>query len=352
MKAPLLYALHSGNLYGTERMALATAEGLLDEFEPVIFAPPGEALQEAKRLGFETVEFSGAKDFALKLRPHLARSSRAAFVATGVTHSLACIAWNAIYRRPLVHLHVVHGGTDEKLSYGRKRRLNPASVTFVAVSDFVRERLVAHGVREQRIEVIENFLSQARVDAFPKREPFNGEGVRRAVVVSRVDPIKRLDVLLDALEGRDTLGSLEVRVLGTGWDLEAMRERAEERLPNVTFAGFSGHVAQEMRDADLLVHTCPEEPFGLAILEAMAVGIPVVVPDSGGAGSLVEEGLSGFRFAANDPASLAACLGRIRGASSDLLNRVVEGGRRALATRFSASVRSEDYRSLLKGRAA
>jgi glycosyltransferase involved in cell wall biosynthesis len=352
MKTPLLYALHSGNLYGTERMALATAEGLVDEFEPVIFAPSGEALKEAGRLGFEAVAFTGARDFAFKLRPYLARSSRAAFVATGVTHSLACIAWNSLYRRSLVHLHVVHGGTDEKLSYGRKRRLNPASVTFVAVSNFVRDRLVAHGVREKRIEVVENFLSQARVDAFPKRKSFNGEGVRKALVVSRVDPIKRLDVLLDALEGREELGKIQVRVLGTGWELETMRERAAARLPNVTFAGFSGHVAEEMRDADLLVHTCPEEPFGLAILEAMAVGIPVVVSDSGGAGSLVEEGRSGFRFRANDPGSLASCLSRVQHASADVLNKVVEGGRKALSTRFSASVRSEDYRKLLKGAAA
>ena len=41
---PLIYALHSGNLYGTERMALATLAGLSgDEFAPWLIAPPGPA---------------------------------------------------------------------------------------------------------------------------------------------------------------------------------------------------------------------------------------------------------------------------------------------------------------------
>ena len=57
MKIPLIYALHSGNLYGTERMALSTAAGLLDEFTPLIMAPPGPALEEAKRRGYEVAPF-------------------------------------------------------------------------------------------------------------------------------------------------------------------------------------------------------------------------------------------------------------------------------------------------------
>jgi hypothetical protein len=65
----LLYALHSGNLYGTERMALATLEGLLDEFDPIVFAPPGAALQEAQRRGIPGFAFRNPLEFALQLRP-------------------------------------------------------------------------------------------------------------------------------------------------------------------------------------------------------------------------------------------------------------------------------------------
>ncbi len=349
VRIPLVYALHSGNLYGTERMALATMEGIKDRFEATLFAPPGPALDEAARLGFQTRSFTGSLEFAWKLRPFLSNDVDLAFVATGVLHSLACIAWNKLYRRRITHLHVVHGGADEFLSYGRKRKLNGTGVIFVAVSDFVRQRLIANGVSASQIVVVENFLPDARVAAFADRAPFDESGVKRLVVVSRIDPIKRVDLLLDALDGFPQLTKLPIRILGTGWELDALRARAAARNPNATFAGFTSDIDGELKTADLLVHLCPEEPFGLAILEAMAAGIPVLVPDSGGAGSLVEEGVSGFRFKANSVESLASRLIELAGAPAYLLNRAVEGGRRALSGRFSAKARTEDYRRLLEG---
>ena len=56
---PLLYSLHSGNLYGTERMALATAQALGPEFQVVIIAPEGPVHAEAQRLGYQTMVFRG-----------------------------------------------------------------------------------------------------------------------------------------------------------------------------------------------------------------------------------------------------------------------------------------------------
>jgi len=136
-------------------------------------------------------------------------------------------------------------------------------------------------------------------------------------------------------------------VLGAGWDLDALRARAAGRNPNVSFAGFVHEVPRELAASDLFVPLCPVEPFGLAILEAMAAGVPVLVPDSGGAAGLVDEGVSGFHFQANQAASLAARLRDLGGASPERLNDVASGARRALATRFSAHSGTEAYRRLL-----
>lgn len=347
MRTPLIYALHSGNLYGTEQMALATAQGLRDEYAPVIFAPEGKALAEARRLGLETRSFQSPWEFVQRLRPYLAAHGELAFMATGLAHSLALALLNLYYRRRVVHLHIVHGGADERLSYGRKRLLNHLGVTFVAVSGFVKERLVANGVCPERIAVVENFLPPERVESAPRRPPFDRPGIRRAIVVSRVDPIKRIDLLLEALDYNYQLRGLSVRVLGSGWDLEKLSRRARGEHPNVAFAGYSPNVGEELAKSDLLLHLCPVEPFGLAVIEAMAAGVPVLVPDSGGAGTLVEDEVSGFRFRADDADHLATRLLELTNASAERLNRVVEGGLRALATRFEASARLDDYRRLL-----
>ena len=55
-------------------------------------------------------------------------------------HSLVCLAENLFRRRRIAHVHMVHGGAQESLSYGQKRRLNDRGVVLVAVSEYVRTR--------------------------------------------------------------------------------------------------------------------------------------------------------------------------------------------------------------------
>jgi glycosyltransferase involved in cell wall biosynthesis len=346
MKPVLLYALHSGNLYGTERMALYTLEGLRDALTPILFAPEGPALAEARRLGIEAVPFHNAREFALRLRPWLAAHRRIDFAATGVMHSLVFNAWNLLYRRKAVHLHLVHGGTDERESYGRKKCLNGQAVTFVAVSEFVRSRLLAHGVRSEQITVVGNFLPDERIASAPRRPPFQDTGIRHVTIVSRVDPIKRIDLLLDTLDRYPELSDLPVRIFGTGWDLETLRARAQASHPQVDFAGFSGQVAEVLAASDLLLHLCPVEPFGLAILEAMAAGVPVLVPDVGGAADLVENGVSGCHFRANDADALAVALTQLRQYSPDRLNALVAAADQRLHEQYSSSAGLQNYRNL------
>lgn len=352
MKPKLLYVLHSGNLYGTERMALATIQGLRDMADPVLLAPPGAALQEAARFDIETVPFHSTRQLIPALGKQLSRARAVAFFATGVVHSLGFIALNSLLQRPFVHVHLVHGGTDERLSYGRKRWLNGRAVILVAVSEFVKQRLLAHGVRETQVRVIENFLPDEQVNSVPRRKRFTRDGIDRVILVSRVDPIKRIDLLLDMLDQHPDLRKLTYDVYGTGWDLENLRKRAETHHPMVRFHGFSDEIPQAMTRADLLLHLCPEEPFGLAILEAMAAGVPVLVPDRGGAAALVEPNVSGFRFSANAASELSDRLRTLSGLSASELNRIADAGLDRVRTRYSSSARLADYRQLISGLAS
>lgn len=57
------------------------------------------------------------------------------------------------------------------------------------------------------------------------------------------------------------------------------------------------------RKATVYVHTCSREPFGLSVLEAMGSGLPVIVPDSGGAAEVTAD--AGLKFRAGDADDLA-----------------------------------------------
>ncbi|MGY6586755.1 MAG: glycosyltransferase family 4 protein [Wenzhouxiangella sp.] len=341
---PILYILHSGNLYGTERMALATLVGL-PEAQRLLLAPPGPVHAEAAALGIDSAAFSNARQLAAQLRRPLRKHRRVNLVATGVSHSLVAQTLAGLLRCRLNHLHIVHGGTDERLSYGRKSWLGPLPVKLIAVSGFVSERLLAHGCRAERIRIIENFLPRAVEHR--RCDDFSG-GIRSVAVVSRIDPIKRVHLLLEAIERQPALANIDFHVYGQGSDFEALKARAKT-WPCVHLHGFVPDAADRLARHDLLLHTCAEEPFGLAILEAMASGVPVLVPNAGGAGSLVDDPGSGFHFPANCSGGLANRLMELLAAPPTFFTGTVEQADLALRQRFSPARGLAEYRALLSG---
>lgn len=344
---PCIYVLYSGQLYGTERMAMITVRGIASEFQSILLAPPGLILAEAEEQGITTQYFKHKWDLVRYLKSYLVQYQKLAFVTTSVFQSVLIIVGNLFYRRQIVHLHIVHGGTDERLSYARKSLLNYLPVKLIAVSEFVRDRLQVHGVRPQQIEVIENFLLRSQIETMPKRQLFTKPGINRIVVVSRLDPIKRVDLLFDALDSFPELDRLKFHIFGFGSDMEQLKRRATEKHPQVILEGFSHQVWEVMANSDLLLHLCPVEPFGLAILEAMAVGIPVLVPDRGGTGIIVKHNISGFQFRANDKQDLASWLVKLQQVPADLLNYIVKNAHKTLTSQFSEQRGIKAYYRLL-----
>lgn len=345
---PLLYSLHSGNLYGTERMAMATAAGLRDDFETTFIAPAGPVHAELRRQGFRSIVFESRAKYLLDVRRFFAAHKCLAAIGTAVTHTVACEFWARTYNTRCANIQVVHGGAGEKLSYGSKKWLDRLDAKQVAVSKYVSERMIAHGVDRHSVTVIENFLSPDRVRSAPRRPASRPRGVRKVVLVSRLDPIKRIDLLFDALDLEPSLRALEFEIYGTGSDEQALRERALRCHPNVRMQGYCPDIPRRIADSDLLLHLCPEEPFGLAILEAMAAEVPVMVPDSGGAGDLVEPERTGFHFEANRALSLARKLQSVMHPPEGLLKNLAKEALVSLNTRFSAERGVTQYRNLIQ----
>ena len=106
-------------------------------------------------------------------------------------------------------------------------------MTFVAVSEFARHQLIEHGVRPDKVRVVNNFLPPDRIASAAKRPPFTVPGVRNVLVISRLDPLKRVGLLLDALDLEPALRALSFNIIGVGPDLAALRDRAKAAHPNV-----------------------------------------------------------------------------------------------------------------------
>jgi glycosyltransferase involved in cell wall biosynthesis len=84
-------------------------------------------------------------------------------------------------------------------------------------------------------------------------------------------------------------------------------------------AGPSADAAAELRRADWLIHPAINEPCGLAVIEALALGVPVLAARSGGPAELVRPGETGLLFSPNTPAALADRLRELLAAPPRLL---------------------------------
>lgn len=99
-------------------------------------------------------------------------------------------------------------------------------------------------------------------------------------------------------------------VYGTGPDLEELRTLAGDAP--VVFHGFvqgRDEVARRIAASDVSLSVCPSETFGLAVLEALACGTPVVTANRGGGRELVDA--TSGEWAAPDPVALASAVERL-----------------------------------------
>jgi alpha-1,6-mannosyltransferase len=110
----------------------------------------------------------------------------------------------------------------------------------------------------------------------------------------RLAPEKNLGLLIGVIRNLSARG-LDCRLIlaGDGMDRERLQALAEQLVPGmVCFLGHVGRrdlLADVYANCDVFVHANPREPFGIAPLEAMASGIPLVAPDAGGVTSYANQ---------------------------------------------------------------
>ncbi len=113
------------------------------------------------------------------------------------------------------------------------------------------------------------------------------KGTYLLLYVGRLAPEKNLPLLLDTMEALSS-DNIDCRLIiaGDGISRDSLITRARERLGSrVIWLGHIGHreeLARLYANCDFFLHPNPREPFGIAPLEAMASGIPLIAPNSGG----------------------------------------------------------------------
>jgi glycosyltransferase involved in cell wall biosynthesis len=214
----------------------------------------------------------------------------------------------------------------------------------IAISEHVARFLLDNGLTTvERVRVVPYGIRAVPVASpatrLRARATFGLDGTQTAFgIAARLIPGKGHDSLLTAFGqvSRDD-PSLVLLVAGDGPEREQLEHLAAARCPagTVRFLGFLESVDELMTACDVLVFpTDPElsEGFGLAALEAMAAGRPVIATDVGSLPEVVVDGVTGLVVGARSTAALADAISTLT-LDVGLRGRMGEAGAvRALGT--------------------
>ena len=225
-----------------------------------------------------------------------------------------------------------------------------------AVSEFLREETVrGFGVPRERIRVIPNFIDTSRYRR--GREPCHRShlapaGEKIVMHISNFRPVKRVTDVVEVFAR--LLQSVRARLVlvGDGPERPRAMERAEELgiERSVLFLGKHSSVEDLLSCCDLFLLPSESESFGLAALEAMACGAPVVASRIGGIPEVVADGESGHLLPVGDVEGMAAAAARIL-TDGPTWRRMSAASREIAVTRFESDrvvpVYEELYRDVV-----
>jgi glycosyltransferase involved in cell wall biosynthesis len=251
----------------------------------------------------------------------LARAIRACRADVVVTNSAKAHVYGSLAarlaRRPLVWR--MHDTIDSADFAGSTRRLllaigRRAPVLVLAVSDSTGRALVEGGVPAERVATLYNGIDLAGLRDGAARAPARVNGAPRVGSVGRLTPLKGHAVVLDAAAALLERGvDADFVIAGAAAreapsHLQELRARAERLgiADRVELVSPFPDLARVLSGLDVMVHASVlPDSLPTTVLEAMALGVPVVATDLGGVPELVRDAETGIVVPPNDPERIA-----------------------------------------------
>jgi L-malate glycosyltransferase len=218
--------------------------------------------------------------------------------------------------KKIVVITTLHG-TDITL-VGKDKTYAPV-VTFsinesdaiTAVSENLRDETYKSFKIEKEIEVIYNFVDVSRfhkkpIDAFRKVIAPNGE--RIVMHASNFRKLKRVEDVIRIFSNIRKEIPAKLMMVGDGPERPMAEDLCRETgyCDDIRFVGKQEQMEEILAIADLFILPSEYESFGLAALEAMAAGIPVISTNAGGLSEINVPGVTGYMSDVGDVADMSA----------------------------------------------
>lgn len=365
----VLYVSHTAHVSGGERSLLDVVRALPSEISAFVASPEGPLTEAVRGLGVPVFDIPGT-DGSLRVHPfHTGRGLIAIATAAAATRRLS-------HRlgADVVHANSIRAGLVTSMATS-----GGGPPTVVHVRDCLPQGLLSRAALGAMARGADAVLANSEYTA----ATLSGDASARARVVYSPIDLSRFDPgLVDRKEARSRLGLGDddlvlvlvaqltpwkaqddaIRILArlqrqhpgarlllagsakfvshaTRYDNESYRAwlgklaSALEVEREVVFLGERDDVPELLGAADIAIVPSWEEPFGRSVIEAMAMGCPVVATDVGGPREIVTDGVDGILLPPRDPQRWADAIERLI-SDADTRAALVAAGRRTVAERF------------------
>jgi glycosyltransferase involved in cell wall biosynthesis len=254
--------------------------------------------------------------------------------------------------------HTTRRGLQARISNFAHGWVNGRIGHFIAISQAVKKQMLERAdAADADVTVVHNGIglpdTKTLADAGEIRRELGVQAHNPLIVcAARLEPEKDVATLVDAMVDVAAAHPGSVcAIAGDGSQRQELEERARRESPAVRFLGFRQDVLSVINAADLFVLPSLAEPFGLVLLEAMALGKPVVATGVGGPREIVVQGKTGLLVTPGRPQELAEAINRLL-ADPQARRAMGEQGHQRFLCEFTAARMAEQtarvYENLLQ----
>jgi glycosyltransferase involved in cell wall biosynthesis len=214
----------------------------------------------------------------------------------------------------------------------------------ISVSEEIKNGLIKSGINGSHVRVIKNAVEVNSNNGLSmrnrrdKRQLLNVQGSETVVAyIGRLSQEKGVRYLVQAIVLlSDSYVPVKLLIFGEGPEKKALKDLVKEKSVGgkVIFVGFQGDIENWLPAVDVFVLPSLTEGTPMALLEAMASGIPVVASAVGGVPQVIVSGKNGILVAPGKPEEIADALNTLS-KNEGLRKRLAEEAKRTIRLKYN-----------------
>ncbi len=347
----ILHIITDTNIGGAGRYLVnLVTQPAFSDMDVIIACPDGDLGDALDSISVQRIPVSG-RDISFSLSFTLELFKLIKSLKPDVVHTHSCLSGRLAAKSlgvPVIytkHGEVLDSSGNFVKRLGYKWASMLLSDRVIAISNHVAQQLIELGVNPAKITVIYNGIQISEFKPKNFDQTYNQKERDEITIgtLARLDPVKRLDVLIEA--ARIVVNSLpEARFVigGAGPMEQALLQKIQDlKLETyVKMVGFVEDVPAFLAGLDIFALSSDSEGLGLAVIEAMAQGLPVVATAVGGVIEVVQDNVTGFLVPPGNPRDMAQCLVRLA-IDPQMAAHMGRNGRKRVEELFDAKVMAQ-----------